>query len=133
MRCPQFSLSLTLLTYVQIGEAFRRFGIGDKTSNVLVLKVATDPSISFVSVHDHLKANIDGQSLSFNDESLERISDLDRIRKAYKMTVPSTPRTTKRLVNGDTTSNVTADVSNQNLNKVLESQILGAMALRGAA
>ncbi|KEF56617.1 uncharacterized protein A1O9_06806 [Exophiala aquamarina CBS 119918] len=108
-----------------IGEAFRRFGVSETTGNLLVVKVATQAEITEESVTRHLSENIDGQEVAFEDASLRTICDTSRIKKLYKIaSIPA--RKTDKQVNGEAENNI-------DQTKNLEVQILGAMALRGAA
>ncbi|KPI42543.1 EKC/KEOPS complex subunit [Cyphellophora attinorum] len=103
-----------------IGEAFRRFGVGDATKNLIVVKVAEAADLTQDQVAEHLSANVKGEEVVFREEALEGISDIARIRKIYKLPAPSASKAT----NGVHPS--ASDLEH------LEAQILGAMALRGA-
>ncbi|RMD42969.1 hypothetical protein DV735_g2140, partial [Chaetothyriales sp. CBS 134920] len=103
-----------------IGEAFRRFGVQEDTKNIIVLKVATNPSITLDSVCAHLTSSIKGEERPFDDAVVQQCSDLTRIRKIYKLNAGGKP------VNGDAQGSSGAGTAN------LEHQILGLMALRGA-
>jgi len=74
---------------------------------------------------------VEGEALDFNDESLQEVYDLSKIRKAYKLgsAPPSKGQSkqSKSRVNGDHVDNGAAMER-----KELEIAILGAMALRGA-
>ncbi|KAL1999215.1 hypothetical protein VTN02DRAFT_4882 [Thermoascus thermophilus] len=105
-----------------IADSFRRFGITDSTKDLLVVKVSVTPEITHDSVAEHLAKSVEGTSVPFDDESLSAISDLGKIRKAYKLgAAPSAPA--KAPVNGTTDGG----------KRELEISILGAMALRGAS
>ena len=106
-----------------IGEAFRRFGVQESTKDIIVLKVATEPSTTLDSVQSHLDASIRGQEAPFADIHVQKASDLPRIRKIYKLNAAN-PKQTK-LVNGNAQSQ-------DNELQLLETQIIGLMALRGA-
>jgi EKC/KEOPS complex subunit CGI121/TPRKB len=112
-----------------IGEAFRRFGVGESTRNLLVLKVATPetPDRTLESVSTHLSSNIQGKECAFEDPSFLTISDIPRIRKVYKLGAAPTTKPGQAVVNGPNPT--TEDVDGL---KTLEAQILGLMALRGA-
>ncbi|KAI9894096.1 MAG: hypothetical protein M1814_004867 [Vezdaea aestivalis] len=96
-----------------IADSFRRFGISDSTKHLLILKVATNPSISRQSVQDHLLTVVDGKPARFTDTELVQLADLAKICKIYKLPLPPT-KTQPDVI------------------KDLEVSILGAMALRGA-
>ncbi|KAL5050434.1 hypothetical protein BDW71DRAFT_173868 [Aspergillus fruticulosus] len=104
-----------------IADSFRKFGISDTTSNLLVVKVCVTPDVTRESVAAHLAQNIRGTPLPFNDEALSNISDVAKIKKAYKLgSLPSGPP-----------SNQANGASGEN-ERQLELSVLGAIALRGA-
>lgn len=116
-----------------IGEAFRKFGVADTTSDLLVMKVSTSPSITFESVSEHLTASIQGTPVDFSDETLASMSDLSKITKAYKISGsgPAGGKSAKK--SKDQIGSVSADdMTAGRESKELEVAILGAMALRGA-
>ncbi|KAI9371644.1 kinase binding protein CGI-121-domain-containing protein [Aspergillus egyptiacus] len=107
-----FSLSPTN----NIADSFRKFGISDITSSLLVVKVSVTPDITHESVAGHLAQNVEGTPLPFDDGSLSGISDIAKIKKAYKLgSLPSAP---SGQVDGG--------------KRQLEVSVLGAIALRGA-
>ncbi|KAF2093834.1 CGI-121-domain-containing protein [Rhizodiscina lignyota] len=72
-----------------ITDAFRHFGILDSTTALLVIKVgraSSDAAVTHDSVSAHLRANVEGQLLPFNDENIVGLSDMAKIRKLYKIT-----------------------------------------------
>lgn len=99
-----------------IGEAFRRFGIGDTTKDLLVLKVATSKDVTAEAVQKHLHEQVKGEEVALDDEQIRQLSDIGRIRKIYKLS---------SILNAS--KQTTVDPVE------LETQILGLMALRGAA
>jgi len=114
-----------------IGEAFRTFGVGDSTSDLLILKVSTSPSVTLESVRSHLACAVKGACVDFNDENLQDVSDLDKIRKAYKIgsyvSAKGQSKESKAQLNGvDGIDPIAKE------RKELEIAILGAIALRGA-
>ncbi|KAL2812800.1 kinase binding protein CGI-121-domain-containing protein [Aspergillus cavernicola] len=112
-----FSLSPTN----NIADSFRKFGISDTTTSLLVVKVSVTPDITYESVAAHLAQNVQGSPLAFDDESLSGISNIAKIKKAYKLgSLPSTP-------SGQ--ANGTQDDGKRRL----EVSVQGAIALRGAA
>jgi EKC/KEOPS complex subunit CGI121/TPRKB len=93
------------------------------------LKIATTPDVTLESVNRHLSANIKGQEMDFEDATFHKMTDIDRLRKVYKLG-PSTPKgRSSTTINGESgsTSGVASDET-----KHLEVQILGLIALRGA-
>ncbi|KAL6253404.1 hypothetical protein RBB50_001128 [Rhinocladiella similis] len=114
-----------------IGEAFRRFGISDLTRTLLVLKVATTPGVTRDSVAQHLSAHVKGKEIPFDDATLHGFTDVDRIRKAYKIAQTRSSSGKGKADKGAkqvTVTNGTAVDSTSNI----ERQVLGLMALRGA-
>ena len=106
-----------------IGEAFRRFGIGEATKDLIVLKVATTPDVNLESVQSHLTASIKGHEHPFDEIDQRNVADIARIRKVYKT---NSTTTSKKVVNGEAGHD-------QDEHKKLEVQIIGLMALRGAS
>ncbi|KAL3474228.1 kinase binding protein CGI-121-domain-containing protein [Aspergillus californicus] len=103
-----------------IADSFRKFGISDTTSSLLVVKVSVAPEITNDSVAAHLAQNVQGSCVPFDDESLSGISDMVKIKKAYKLgALPPAPL---GQVNGSQDSG----------KRRLEVSVLGAIALRGA-
>jgi EKC/KEOPS complex subunit CGI121/TPRKB len=93
---------------------------------MLVIKVSTSPDITHDTVAKHLEASIKGSPASFDDSTLSSISDLAKIRKAYKLTTPA-PKPRK----GEQTNSSNMP-DEQNPTRTLERSIIGAIALRGA-
>ncbi|KAB8225237.1 kinase binding protein CGI-121-domain-containing protein [Aspergillus novoparasiticus] len=103
-----------------IADSFRKFGISDSTKDLLVVKVSVTPEITHDSVAAHLAQSIEGSPVPFNDETLSKIADVTKIKKAYKLgALPSAPA---GQVNG----------AGNDDNGRLENSIIGAIALRGA-
>ncbi|OJJ53262.1 hypothetical protein ASPSYDRAFT_1164973 [Aspergillus sydowii CBS 593.65] len=111
-----FSLSPTN----NIADSFRKFGISDTTSSLLVIKVSVTPDITHESVATHLAQNVQGTPLPFDDAALSGISDITKIKKAYKL--GALPPVSSNQTNG---------VSDEGKRR-LELSVLGAIALRGA-
>ena len=104
-----------------MAESFRRFGITDTTTDLVVIKVPIVSGITHESVAAHLGQHIKGSSLPFNDDTLSAISDIGKIKKAYKLgSLPSQP-TKSDQVNGQDDGR-----------RQLEFCLVGAIALRGA-
>lgn len=132
---------------MQILEAFRKFGIQDSTTNLLVIKVpiaipnttgiSPDPPIttaipSAESIEIHLRSSIQGIPLSLDDDTLTGICDLVKVRKAYKISAPVSASKTKTTDSQNSGSNDVKKSNTVNERLVLERAILGLMALRGA-
>lgn len=92
-----------------------------------MLKVATSPDITLGSVSQHLAAAVKGEACPFNDRTLKEMSDIARIKKVYKLT-STNPGTAGP--NGQKSGHAYAQEEQE---RQLEAQILGSMALRGAA
>ncbi|KAL4791972.1 kinase binding protein CGI-121-domain-containing protein [Aspergillus venezuelensis] len=103
-----------------IADSFRKFGISDATTSLLVIKVSVAPKITHDTVAAHLAQSVEGTSVPFDDENLSGISDVAKIKKAYKLGALSS------IPAGQ--ANGTADKAKRQL----ELSVLGAIALRGA-
>lgn len=74
-------------------DSFRRFGITDKTSSLIAIKVVqTESNDSLSSPEevvqpylDFLKKNVDGTLTRISNETLEELRDLKVIKKNYKL------------------------------------------------
>ena len=115
-----------------IGEAFRKFGIDDTTTNLLVIKVSTSPSVTSESVRSHLHDAIQGTCMDLNDENLHAVSDLGKIRKAYKITTNMPSKGQGKRSSSQTNGVVVIEDSVDQETKELEIAVVGAIALRGA-
>ncbi|KAK2790324.1 hypothetical protein FQN52_005592 [Onygenales sp. PD_12] len=107
----------------KIAESFRKFGITDATKDLLVVKFSTSPDITHDSVAQHLEKAIEGKPLPFDDENLRLVSDISKIKKAYKLG-------SINAKGGQNGRNGPAALLSEMNN--LERSILGAMALRGS-
>ncbi|KAI9861416.1 MAG: hypothetical protein M1813_005313 [Trichoglossum hirsutum] len=113
----------------RIAESFRRFGISDNTTSLLVIKVSTSPSITHESVARHLDLVVKGTPVEFSDNNLSEMTDISRVRKVYKLNKGQSVSPSKRMgaegrgIDGVRLSEV----------KELEIAVIGAMALRGAS
>ncbi len=110
---------------LQIAESFRRFGITDMTSSLLVIKLSTSPEITHQSVQRHLKNAIEGTAVDFSDEELKNTTDMARVKKIYKLSAQA-QGTSKKAKDGSGALTEKAEGSE------LEVIVLGLMALRGA-
>lgn len=89
-----------------------------------MVKVSVSPEITHDSVAQHLEKAVEGSPVLFNDETLSAISDVSKIRKAYKLgAAPAKPtKTASDQMNG----------THNGSQRDLEISLLGAIALRGA-
>ena len=93
------------------------------------MKVATSPGTTLESVSHHLSANIKGQDRKFEDAAFGKVADIDRVRKVYKLNSATPTGKLEKVVNGASGANSSKPIDEV---KVMETQILGLMALRGA-
>jgi len=116
-----FSLSMNN----NIAESFRRFGITPTTTSLLIVKIA--PSSSASGIAEHLTSVIEGEPVAFEDEELQTMTDVARVKKVYKLNAGGGGK--KGGVNG---ANGVGNEKGVDERKELEIIVLGAMALRGA-
>jgi hypothetical protein len=121
--CP-FAYRLCL----QIAESFRRFGISDTTTSLLVIKVSVSPSITHESVAQHLGLVVKGTLVEFSNKVLDEMTDLARVRKIYKLNTGQNAPPGR----GDAGGSGMKDAGPSE-RKELEIAVIGAMALRGAS
>lgn len=107
-----------------IGDAFKRFGIQDSSTNLVVVKVGDGENVTKAGVEEHLAGAINGTEVGFSDEWARGVCDLDRLRKTYKIAKPPSKG---KVVNGDHGKD-----GAESEREELEAQVLGLMALRGA-
>ncbi|KAI9684153.1 MAG: hypothetical protein M1829_003423 [Trizodia sp. TS-e1964] len=127
-----------------IAESFRRFGITATTTSLLAIKVSTSPTaITRESVQQHLDQSVIGTAVTFSDESLCSITDVERVKKIYKLnTINDTSRKPSNRYRGSKAKHTDATEAPPpeavNIGgptddwKEMEVAILGLMALRGA-
>ncbi|KTW26786.1 hypothetical protein T552_02787 [Pneumocystis carinii B80] len=72
-----YSLSSTL----NITDAFEKFGITDKTENLIVIKIGGKKE----QAEEELKKIINGTEIEPNDSNIEKIRDMTKIYKNYKL------------------------------------------------
>ena len=103
----------------------------DTTRDLLVIKVSTSPDITNNSVFQHLSKVVDAKPVPFSDESLEAISDLDKITKTYKLgSLPNANLKGKNQADCDRRPNDLE--AEDDRRSQLQTCIIGAIALRGA-
>ncbi|KAH0562846.1 hypothetical protein GP486_002533 [Trichoglossum hirsutum] len=112
-----------------IAESFRRFGISDNTTSLLVIKVSTSPSITHESVARHLDLVVKGTPVEFSDNNLSEMTDISRVRKIYKLNKGQSGSPSNRRGAGGSG----VDDTGPSEEKELEIAIIGAIALRGAS
>lgn len=87
---------------------------------MLVVKLSVNPEITHDSVAAHLEQNVEGTPVPFDDETLSKISDVAKIKKAYKLGALNTAPPNQ------------ANGTHDDGLRRLELSVLGAIALRGA-
>ncbi|MCJ1244646.1 hypothetical protein MMC30_001845 [Trapelia coarctata] len=109
----------TNLPTPQIAASFRTFGISDKTTDLLIVKLGFSPDTTAETIAKHLESAVEGTWAEFDDSSLTEISDILKIKKIYKLQ-DFTDRGQKPEI---------GEVDKSEM----EAMILGLMALRGAS
>ena len=130
------------ISCAQIAQSLRTFGITATTSNLLAIKLSTDPSITSLTVSQHLSASINGTLVEFSDMSIASTADIARIKKLYKLggIGDDGNKGKRRRKDGKAEGSDLIDGLNgrdksggaERERKELEVAILGLMALRGA-
>jgi EKC/KEOPS complex subunit CGI121/TPRKB len=138
-----------------IGDAYRRFGITDSTTSLIVIKIGypvdhPPPNVDagkYVpptkeSVQEFLGQVVEGESRAFSEDEVVKCGDLNRIRKTYKIGNEENGggkggKKRKMAVNGEFGGHdnvATSDIKSKMLDerKMIESAVLGMMALRGS-
>jgi EKC/KEOPS complex subunit CGI121/TPRKB len=80
-----------------------------------VIKVSVSPETTYESVVAHLGSSVQGTPVPFDDQTLFEMSDVNKIKKAYKLGALPSPNK--------------EDVEAK---QRLENALLGAIALRGS-
>lgn len=84
-----------------------------------MVKVPVSSEITHDSVAAHLESSVTGTSVPFDNQSISEVSDIAKIKKAYKLgALPSPSAKTDGIVD--------------EAKRRLELSILGAIALRGS-
>lgn len=126
---PSFKDSTSPSKPRQISESFRRFGITPLTTSLLALKVVVpDSTLSASSIQTHLSAAIQGEQVPFSDASFAQMTDLNRLRKLYKLNSGAGSGGGGKK-GGRNVKGIEKEVEDR---KELEVLCLGCMALRGA-
>ncbi|ROT39655.1 CGI121 protein [Sodiomyces alkalinus F11] len=104
-----------------IADAYRRFGIGPDTKDLLVVKITfptdavpTPPSRE--QIQKHLDENVEGTPTDFSDEAIAEVTDWGKVKKYYKL-------------NGLPWLDAIKD--QEESRGQMQGLVLGAMALRG--
>ncbi|OAF98857.1 CGI-121-domain-containing protein, partial [Paraphaeosphaeria sporulosa] len=128
-RTPHSELVFRLHPNNNIGEAYRKVGMGDESGHVLVVKFGgLEEDVTAESVAKHLGMVVEGESVEIAEEMGEvgMFADVGKIRKIYKLGEGGAKGKGKKGtdVNGDGTA--------RDERKDMESVILGTMALKGS-
>ncbi|KAK0509046.1 hypothetical protein JMJ35_008417 [Cladonia borealis] len=125
-----------------IAQSLRSFGITAMTSNLLAIKLSTDPSITSLTVSQHLSTSIKGTLVEFSDANLANTADIAKIKKLYRLggIGDDGNKGRRRRKDGSEEGSHLSDGLNdkekgggaERERKELEVAILGLVALRGA-
>ena len=91
----------------------------------MAVKIATDPSFDRETVHTHLSSVVEGKMTDFSDKELGSITDLNRVRKIYKLG-SNNAKPLKGPKSAQTNGHMDDGLHE------MEVSILGMMALKGA-
>jgi len=125
----------TVLTHTpahQIADSFRRFGISPTTTSLLAIKVAhtsadsNNATPTFDAVQTHLTTSVEGTPIAFTDESLQHMTDMQKVRKLYKLDSGGGAK------KGAKTNGTVNGINDVDERKEIESVVLGMMALKGS-
>ena len=110
-------------------EAFKKFGVSESTTSLIVVKVSIDPNVTHESIAAHLQEAIEGNPVPFEDSSFKGISDVSKIAKAYK--ISATQQANGKSMSAPPMQGDKGGYAPDG-RRELEVSILGLMALRGA-
>ncbi|KAL2756707.1 hypothetical protein ACRALDRAFT_1069464 [Sodiomyces alcalophilus JCM 7366] len=104
-----------------IADAYRRFGIGPDTKDLLVVKItfpteAAPTPLSREQIEKHLEENVEGTPADFSDAAIAEVTDWAKVKKYYKL-------------NGLPWLDAIKD--QDGAREQMHGLVLGAMALRG--
>lgn len=130
-RTPHSELVFRLSPNNNIGESYKTFGLTDKTTSLIAVKLpikadgSIDPSVTHASVSQHLGSAVEGTSVALSADGAElgQAAEVHRIKKVYKISC-SKGKAQKRgpAANGEAKD----DRSD------IEAVVLGTIALKGA-
>jgi EKC/KEOPS complex subunit CGI121/TPRKB len=145
-RTPHSELVFRLSPNNNIGESYRKFGLGEATTSLIAVKFPLssqqadslapneqkvwidDGSVTNASVSEHLGRVVEGQSVRIGEEGEELGTwcDVEKVRKAYKYAGDKGAKKSAKkgaVVNGN---------GGGDDRKEMESVLLGIMALKGS-
>jgi len=102
----------------------------DTTRDLLVIKISTSPEINHDTVAQHLENVIEGTPYTFDDQSLRLVSDVAKIKKAYKVGAASS--SPSQATGNDEQSQENSTRKGTDEQKRVEMSIIGAIAIRGS-
>ncbi|SLM37718.1 protein cgi121 [Lasallia pustulata] len=114
-----------------IAESFRRFGVADATTNLLVIKVTTSTEITHDVVQQHLGSSVEGKPIDFSDQTLAQMTDLARVKKVYKLSAQAATKG-RQDARGNSAAFNGKSGAMEDDRKEIEVNVVGLMALRGA-
>lgn len=122
-RTPHSELVFRLHPNNNIGESYRKFGIGDESTHIVAVKLGLTPEVTVDSVGKHLAEAVQGTSVEIAEQGgeLGMWADEAKIRKIYKL------NDTNQGKKGAGVNGVAKDER-----EVLESVILGIISLKGS-
>ncbi|KAF2822621.1 CGI-121-domain-containing protein [Ophiobolus disseminans] len=143
-RTPHSELVFRLSPNNNIGESYKKFGLGPHTTNLIAVKYPLtskqadsvapnehkvwddDGSVTNQSVSEHLGRVVEGECVKIGEEGWElgAVCDVERVRKAYKVNGGGGKKGKKGAADGDD--------DKKDERKELESVILGIMTLKGS-
>ncbi|KAH8723766.1 kinase binding protein CGI-121-domain-containing protein [Phaeosphaeriaceae sp. PMI808] len=136
-RTPHSELVFRLSPNNNIGESYKKFGLGDSTTNLIAVKLPLSPApegtgwvidnaITSESVSVHLGHTVQGTSVEIGElgDELGSWCNVDKVRKMYKVSSESGKGKKGAVVQGD--------AKREDEKKEMESVILGMIALKGS-
>lgn len=93
--------------------------------------MATSAEITNERVQQHLSSAVEGKPIDFSDQTLAQITDLERVRKIYKLSAPAVTEGRQLAQGNAAVVNGKPGVMDHD-RKEIEVNVLGLMALRGA-
>ncbi|KAF9732618.1 hypothetical protein PMIN06_012235 [Paraphaeosphaeria minitans] len=128
-RTPHSELVFRLHPNNNIGEAYRKFGMGDESREVLVVKFGgLGEAVAAEWVGKHLGEVVEGESVRMGEdmEEVAMFADVAKVRKIYKLGEGGAKGKGKKG------TDVNGDGKARDELKGMESVILGMMALKGS-
>jgi EKC/KEOPS complex subunit CGI121/TPRKB len=138
-RTPHSELVFRLSPNNNIGESYKKFGLGDSTTTLIAVKLplkssdgkdwTIDPTITNESVSQHLGSVVEGINVPIGEkgEELGEWCDVDKVRKVYKL---GGNAATSKGKEGVTANGESGDKALEK--RMMESVILGTIALKGS-